>query len=644
VLAAGIAVPGVDSWLRPFAVTAVERACPRAAAHADRGDDRSEWQTFAPPGDPFAENLSRALRNRVRAGGVLVHLPRRASEANLPLLLAGSKAAFEGLDARLFVLVHHGDAGVSVARTLHQEAHSLATRVVEVPEDHPGALEWVVAEARAAAGYLESRYDECGRRSERELRLLPVTPTAEPFLPLGTGDVLLVTGGGKGIAAECALGLARETGCALGIVGRSSLTGAEDPELRENLARFAAGGVRVAYAAADVADAAAVERAVAAIEAELGPVTGLLHAAGINTPRPVLLLEEEDFRRTLAPKLTGLDNLLARLEASRLRCVLTFGSILAQVGLPGEADYAWANELLSRRLEAYAESHPETRCLSLEWSIWSGVGMGERLGRVEALAARNISAISPEDGVTWLIELFSRSDLPVRIFLSGRFGGPPTLALEERELPVARFLERIREHTPGVELVVDAELSSASDPYLADHVYAGAPLLPGVLGLEAMAQVAAAVANDARTPVFERVEFLQPVEVPADGFPAEPHARRDPLRRRGRAGCDSRCVPGRGCGPGARSRGRPLRRPLLPRRPLPAGDALRGAAQQKLRSGDCLPRRALLRRLPAAAPSPGRSRRSRRGAARDPGLCPASRSAARGRGEDHHRRARRPAR
>ena len=43
--------------------------------------------------------------------------------------------------------------------------------------------------------------------------------------------------------------------------------------------------------------------------------------------------------------------------------------------MPGEADYALANELLSRSIERYAEAHPETRCLSLEWSIWSGVGL-----------------------------------------------------------------------------------------------------------------------------------------------------------------------------------------------------------------------------------------------------------------------------
>ena len=513
VLAPTIGVAGVDAWVRPFAVTLVERGVPRPVAHVDHAAVNSAWQCFAPADDEFARTLERRLGEEVGVGGVLLHLPRRDARANLPLLLAAAKAAFDGVDARLFVMVHHGDAGVAVARTLHQEARSLATRIVETPEQHPEAVDWVIAEARAAASYLECQYDERGARRERRLRVLPSKPIAEPFLPLSDNDVLLVTGGGKGIAAECGLALARESGCALGIVGRSKLEATADAELRENLARLAASGVRSVYASADVADGAALGRAIEAIESELGPITGLLHAAGLNAPKSLSTLDDSDFARTLAPKLDGLEHLLERLEPTRLRCVLAFGSIIAQLGLPGEADYAWANELLARRLERYAEANPDNRCLCLEWSIWSGVGMGERLGRVEALAAQNISAISPDEGTAWLLELLARSDLPVRVFLSGRFGGPPTLALDESEIPLTRYLERIREHVPGVELVADAELSFATDPYLADHVYADSALLPGVMGLEAMAQVARALAGDPRTPIFERVRFRHPIEV-----------------------------------------------------------------------------------------------------------------------------------
>ena len=67
--------------------------------------------------------------------------------------------------------------------------------------------------------------------------------------------------------------------------------------------------------------------------------------------------------------------------------------------------------------------------------------------------------------------------------VTGRFGELPTLRLTETELPLQRFLERKRVFYPGVELVVDAELSVNSDPYLNDHVVQKERLLPAVVVL-----------------------------------------------------------------------------------------------------------------------------------------------------------------
>ena len=78
-------------------------------------------------------------------------------------------------------------------------------------------------------------------------------PTVAQF---GPTDVMLVTGGGKGIAAECALCLARETGVSLALIGRSRTE--TDAGLAANLERMSGLGVRFHYIAADVVDAGAV--------------------------------------------------------------------------------------------------------------------------------------------------------------------------------------------------------------------------------------------------------------------------------------------------------------------------------------------------------------------------------------------------
>lgn len=76
--------------------------------------------------------------------------------------------------------------------------------------------------------------------------------------------------------------LAKATGVRLALLGRSDP--ADDCGLADNLERFGAQGVKYRYYAVDVTDRAAVQVAVQRCTQELGPVTGLLHGAGLNRP------------------------------------------------------------------------------------------------------------------------------------------------------------------------------------------------------------------------------------------------------------------------------------------------------------------------------------------------------------------------
>lgn len=501
---------GVDTWVRPFIVEFVER--PRPPARLTSGGTTRAWQMFAPDGHPIAAVLQPAL-NDVMSGGVVLCLPPGADERHIPLMLDAARAALAVERPTRFVLVQHGGGGAALARTLVLEAPEVATTVVDVPIEHPRAVEWIVRDIDATAQYLEAHYDPLGRRREPSVRVLRIGERPTAVLP-GASDVVLVTGGGKGIAAECALALARRTGVRLILMGRSRPMA--DSELAANLGRMRAAGVRYQYVVADVTDADEVHASLRLAESELGPVTALLHGAGVNVPRSLATLDAAAAARTIAPKVQGLRNVLAAVDPERLRWLMTFGSVIARIGLPGEADYALANDWLAMLVERWRLAHPECHCLNLEWSIWSGTGMGERLGRVDALMRAGVTSISPDQGVDALISLLGQP-LPVSsIVVAGRLGAPPTLTLAECELPALRFLERPRVHYPGVELITDAVLTRASDPYLDDHVFAGQRLLPAVMGLEAMAQSAMALIGATSVPMFEDVKFLRPIAVDGD--------------------------------------------------------------------------------------------------------------------------------
>ena len=504
--------PGVDTWIRSFAVELVETRRPPQRSASGNSRAPADWKFFAPENHPLAAALQKKLA-QAGGGSVVLCLPERTGEEHIGLMLAAAREVAAMPTEPRLVLVQHGWGGGGFARTLHLETPGVTTCVVNVPPAHPQAAEWIVAEARAASGYSEMHYDDHGCRREPRLKLTPVVGGAPGKFPVGPDDVLLVTGGGKGIAAEGALALARETGVRLALLGRSDP--ATDKELAENLARMAAAGVRCCYVRADVTDAEAVRQAVAKAEQTLGPVTAFLHGAGTNTPQLISALDEAAFQKTVAPKIQGARNVLAAIDPARLRLFVTFGSIIARAGLRGEADYATANEWLTAFTEEFQAAHPECRCLALEWSVWSGVGMGERLGRIESLLQQGITPIPPDEGVRILLESVRDPGLASSVarVVTGRFGEPATVRLEAPELPLRRFLDRKRVYYPGVELIVEAELSVDSDPYLRDHALQKQILFPAVFGLEAMAQAAMALTGAAASPVFEQVEWLRPVTV-----------------------------------------------------------------------------------------------------------------------------------
>lgn len=510
-------VPGVAPWVRAFSVDHVESSPPGPVA----GEPGGDWEVYTTPGHPLAEPLRTGLAAAGLGGGVLLCLPADCGEEHTGLLLAAARAAVAGGDTRL-VVVQYGLGASGLARTVHLEAPRVTTTLVDLadvaPRD-PGAVgeavRRVVAETAATTGFTEVRYDAAGVRTVPRLRVVDLPEAPFGRTPLDERDVLLVTGGGKGITAECALAVARESGARLVLLGRADP--ADDAELAANLERMAEAGVEYRYERADVTCPEQVRAAVARAGAELGPVTAVLHGAGRNEPTALTRLTEEEFHRTLAPKTGGLRAVLDAVDPDRLGLLITFGSIIGRAGLRGEAHYATANDRMTELALRFGRQHPHTRVVALEWSVWSGAGMGERLGAVEALRRDGITPISAEDGIAVLRQVLADPSAGPLLVVSGRTGTLPTLAVQRRERPLHRFTDRVVVDVPGVELVAEADLSAGSDPYLDDHLLAGEALFPAVLGMEAMVQAAAAVTGHDGPPLLEDVEFLRPVVVRQGG-------------------------------------------------------------------------------------------------------------------------------
>ncbi len=511
----GTEVPGFAPWVRPFAVDHVESDRPPVAIGSAAS---GAWTLVAPLGHPLAERLRAALVEAGVGEGVLLCLPDDG-ERSVELFLKAAKVAIANPQGTRFVAVQHRLGASGLARTLHLENPAVPTTVVElagVAPSTPAAVETAVAnivgEVAATTGYAEVRYAADGTRTTPVLRALPETVAdTAAGTPLDAGDVLLVTGGGKGITAECALAMAKDSAAKLALIGRADPFA--DEEVAANLARMTAAGVTVRYEVADVTAPEQVQAAVDRIEADFGPVTAVLHGAGRNEPAGLANLTEDHFHQTLAPKIAGLRSVLDAVDQDRIKLLITFGSIIGRAGLRGEAHYSTANDWMTELTVRFGEEHPGARVLALEWSVWSGAGMGERLGVVEALMREGITPISTDNGIAVLRRVLADPTAGPVLVVCGRTGGLPTLRLDRPELPLTRFVDQIEVHYPGVELVTEAELSAGNDPYLEDHLLEGDLLFPAVIGMEAMTQVASALTGRTTSPLLTDVEFLRPIVV-----------------------------------------------------------------------------------------------------------------------------------
>lgn len=497
---------GVDSWIRVLAVELCETPLRRRANQAP-----GQWKAIAIEESILQSSLQEEFGS-VPGKGLVCCVPQELSEKTAEFLLQSAQTAIKQHTPQI-VFVQHGGGAAALARTLYLENPNLKVTVVDAPIEHPDIAKWAAAEARANTGFVEAHYDNAGIRREPRLQLLWPENDANDN-SLGPDDLLFVTGGGKGIAAESALHLARTSGCQLALLGRSDPSA--DSELQSNLNRIKDAGITYAYLMADITDSFAVKAAIENFESKLGPITAVLHGAGVNDPKRLEKITFHDLQQTLVPKIGGLRNVLNSIDPAKLRLLLTFGSIIARTGLHGEAHYGLANEFLNLMVERWQKEHTHCRCLNLEWSVWSGIGMGQRLGVLDSLVRQGITPIPMDAALEHLETMLKWKAAPASAIITGRFGSLPTLKFHQPELPLLRFLEYPLVHHPGIELITEAKLGADSDPYVVEHAFQDEQLLPAVMGMEAMAQVAGALEQSELLPAFRDLRFEHPIVIPRD--------------------------------------------------------------------------------------------------------------------------------
>ncbi|MFI7666205.1 SDR family NAD(P)-dependent oxidoreductase [Nocardia sp. NPDC049526] len=404
-----------------------------------------------------------------------------------------------------------------VVKTLAAEQPALFCRALDIdPEITPARLaELVTAELHdAARDTLEVGIDAAQQRralvpsAHAPARSVTIVRHEQGPSVLTAQDVLLVTGGARGVTATCVRALAQRSEARFVLLGRSESTpepdwaaGISDTELKAAAVRALVGtgakprdieracaqvratreisetltelGSRAEYLAVDATDEAAVRTALAPWR---GTITGVVHGAGVLADSMITDKTAESIERVLDPKISGLATVLAAL--GELRHLVLFTSVAGLFGNAGQADYAAANEALSRFAVSYRRRHPDCHVTAIDWGAWDGGMVTPELR--EHFHARGIALLDPETGAAAFTEQFTadrRDDAVVLIgpaeSLTGDSAVDPPAMQARRIITGLTDDPIIRAHRIGEHIVLPATFGIGAMVNLAERSLPG---------------------------------------------------------------------------------------------------------------------------------------------------------------------------
>lgn len=258
-----------------------------------------------------------------------------------------------------------------------------------------------------------------GRRLIRQFEEFSPAPSllSAPFRERG---VYVITGGAGHLAGIVARHLAARFRARLALLSRSEVVapgGAGRAEL-ESL------GGEVLMLRADVAAREQTQTALERVRGHYGRIDGVLHAAGVTMDALVRNKTGEAFDAVLRPKVLGTLWLDWATRDDELDFFVTFSSLAAVVGNPGQADYATANCFMdyfaSEREKLVRAGRRRGRSVSINWPLWDAGGMGVS-GEVARLFATQfgVRPLDAKEGVSALETVLSNCAEPQVLVVRG---------------------------------------------------------------------------------------------------------------------------------------------------------------------------------------------------------------------------------
>jgi acyl transferase domain-containing protein/NAD(P)-dependent dehydrogenase (short-subunit alcohol dehydrogenase family) len=284
----------------------------------------------------------------------------------------------------------------------------------------------------------------------------------------------------------------------------------------------AAGGT-ACYRTVNLLDAEGIAAVIGEIRERHGRIDVLVHAGGLEISKSLDSKEPREFDLVFDVKTEGFYNLLHAAQDLPIGATVAFSSVAGRFGNAGQTDYSAANDLLCKISSSMRRWRPETRAIAIDWTAWAGIGMATRGSIPKIMEMAGIDMLPPESGVPTVRRELTYGGTRGEVVIAQRLG----IMLEERDetggldtKKVAEFLAGHAQPLPMIGAVMAARLYEGlevkttldpqAQPFLFDHQIEGVPVLPGVMGTEAFAELAALLAPGWQVAAVQNEQFGAP--------------------------------------------------------------------------------------------------------------------------------------
>lgn len=420
-----------------------------------------------------------------------------------------------GLSGNFDASIGLGGSLAGLSKTASHEWETMTCRALDVARTYTNAEDTAHA---VVAELLLGGPLEVGLSPDKRLttQLKTESIDADERLTFSSDDVIVVSGGARGVTAEVALAIAQAGSPTLVLLGRSDapaseeswLSGIDDEaaikkaimqhatakltpkelegqfdtisrnrEMRNFVASMEAAGSTVLYRPVDIRDADAVSSVLAEVRSAHGPITGFVHGAGVLADRFIHDKTPEQFDRVYDTKVGGLRALLEATQSDPLKWIALFSSSTGRFGRKGQVDYAMANEVMNKWAHVQRVARPDCKIASVNWGPWAGGMVTPALRKV--FESEGIGMIGLHAGAQYLLRELNRPvDGPREIVILGATGDESIA----HEVPLGVPADQ----HPTVNMTLNVK----DYPFLKSHVIGGKAVLPVAMYVEWFAHTA----------------------------------------------------------------------------------------------------------------------------------------------------------